>query len=59
MRVFTAERLRHAIEPLDLVEATRGAFASISRACVRTTVSLLDLPTSRICLGALHARGVR
>jgi len=59
MFIFTAQELRQAIEPLDLIEATRGTRVDQSRSRVCTTFSLLDLPTSRIGLRALHARGVR
>ena len=57
MRVITADELRHAVEPLDLVEAMREAFASISRSRVRTTFSLLDLDEGDVHVKAAHDPG--
>jgi ornithine cyclodeaminase/alanine dehydrogenase-like protein (mu-crystallin family) len=57
MRVITADEISHSVEPLDLVDAMREAFVSISRSRVRTTFSLLDLDAGDMHVKAAHDVG--
>jgi ornithine cyclodeaminase/alanine dehydrogenase-like protein (mu-crystallin family) len=57
VRVITADEIRRSVEPLDLVDAMREAFVSISRSRVRTTFSLLDLDAGDVHVKAAHHVG--
>jgi ornithine cyclodeaminase/alanine dehydrogenase-like protein (mu-crystallin family) len=57
VRVITADEIRRAVEPLDLVDAMREAFVSISSSRVRTTFSLLDLDEGDVHIKAAHDAG--
>jgi ornithine cyclodeaminase len=57
MKVISADRLRGAIAPIDLVEPMRDAFIAVSAGRVQTTFGLLDLDDGDVHVKASSAPG--